>query len=181
MFRWNCLKNKIPAAVFQFLNPINRKKYKWQPYKNELPLIIHCRDCVVSTRSLRFVMKETIDCRVFPAVFYKHSLNKYRFCYRAFRRAEGLEGLSGFRRKAVQIQAVVPVCPSAWKMAAAMWKRRIRKIKRLPYTGSGFGKRPRKFDQVIFIGGLNHEHDCEGNDREDMVLLYGQDRLIKEL
>lgn len=39
----------------------------------------------------------------------------------------------------------------------------------------------RKFDQVIFIGGLNHEHDCEGNDRENMELPYGQDRLIKEL
>lgn len=39
----------------------------------------------------------------------------------------------------------------------------------------------RKFDKVIFIGGLNHEHDCEGNDREDMKLPYGQDQLIKEL
>ncbi len=39
----------------------------------------------------------------------------------------------------------------------------------------------REFQQVIFIGGLNHDQDCEGNDREDMKLPYGQDRLIEEL
>ena len=39
----------------------------------------------------------------------------------------------------------------------------------------------KEFDQVIFIGGLNHEHDCEGNDRADMRLPYEQDRLIEEL
>lgn len=39
----------------------------------------------------------------------------------------------------------------------------------------------KRFDQVIFIGGLNHEHDCEGNDRKDMKLPYEQDRLIEEL
>lgn len=37
------------------------------------------------------------------------------------------------------------------------------------------------FDQVIFIGGLNHEHDCEGNDRADMRLPYEQDELIERL
>lgn len=39
----------------------------------------------------------------------------------------------------------------------------------------------KEFDQVIFIGGLNHEHDCEGNDRADMRLPYEQDQLIEEL
>ncbi len=39
----------------------------------------------------------------------------------------------------------------------------------------------REFDQVIFIGGLNHEQDCEGNDRADMKLPYEQDLLIEEL
>lgn len=39
----------------------------------------------------------------------------------------------------------------------------------------------REFDQVIFIGGLNHEQDCEGNDRADMRLPYEQDQLIEEL
>lgn len=39
----------------------------------------------------------------------------------------------------------------------------------------------KEFDQVIFIGGLNHEQDCEGNDRADMKLPYDQDRLIEEL
>lgn len=38
-----------------------------------------------------------------------------------------------------------------------------------------------KYDAVIYVGGLDHEHDCEGNDRPDMKLPYGQDILIKEL
>lgn len=42
-------------------------------------------------------------------------------------------------------------------------------------------RKAKEFGQVIFIGGLNHELDCEGNDRADMKLPYGQDRLIEEL
>lgn len=42
-------------------------------------------------------------------------------------------------------------------------------------------KKAKEFDQVIFIGGLNHEYDCEGKDRENMRLPYGQDELIEEL
>lgn len=38
-----------------------------------------------------------------------------------------------------------------------------------------------KYDQVIFVGGLNHHHDSEGNDRADMKLPYEQDELIKGL
>lgn len=34
-------------------------------------------------------------------------------------------------------------------------------------------------DEVIFIGGLNHAYDLEGIDRENMVLPYGQDRVIE--
>lgn len=37
------------------------------------------------------------------------------------------------------------------------------------------------YDQVIFVGGLNHDQDCEGNDRADMKLPYGQDTLISQL
>lgn len=37
------------------------------------------------------------------------------------------------------------------------------------------------YDTVIFIGGLNHHHDSEGNDRADMKLPYEQDLLIREL
>lgn len=37
------------------------------------------------------------------------------------------------------------------------------------------------YDQVIFIGGLNHNQDCEGHDRPDMKLPYGQDELIEGL
>lgn len=37
------------------------------------------------------------------------------------------------------------------------------------------------YDAVIFIGGLNHDYDSEGVDREDMKLPYGQDRLLTEL
>lgn len=36
-------------------------------------------------------------------------------------------------------------------------------------------------DPVIFVGGLDHEHDLEGRDRETMALPYGQDELIEAL
>ncbi len=42
-------------------------------------------------------------------------------------------------------------------------------------------RKAKEFDRVIFVGGLNHEYDCEGNDRADMKLPYGQDILIQEL
>lgn len=38
-----------------------------------------------------------------------------------------------------------------------------------------------EFDEVIFVGGLNHFHDSEGLDRSDMKLPYAQDLLIEEL
>ncbi|WP_310605047.1 beta-glucosidase [Anaerosporobacter sp.] len=34
-------------------------------------------------------------------------------------------------------------------------------------------------DEVIIIGGLNHDYDTEGGDRNDLVLPYGQDEVIK--
>lgn len=36
-------------------------------------------------------------------------------------------------------------------------------------------------DEVIFVGGLNHDYDVEGRDRADMKLPYGQDDLIEAL
>jgi len=36
-------------------------------------------------------------------------------------------------------------------------------------------------ETVIFIGGLNHDHDVEGKDRTEYQLPYNQDELIKEL
>lgn len=38
-----------------------------------------------------------------------------------------------------------------------------------------------QYKEVIFIGGLNHNYDSEGNDRADMKLPYEQDLLISEL
>ncbi len=38
-----------------------------------------------------------------------------------------------------------------------------------------------QYDTVIFVGGLNHEEDVEGHDRDSMELPYEQDRLILEL
>ena len=38
-----------------------------------------------------------------------------------------------------------------------------------------------QYEEVIFVGGLNHYYDSEGVDREDMKLPYGQDDLIKAL
>lgn len=34
-------------------------------------------------------------------------------------------------------------------------------------------------DQVIFVGGLNHDYDVEGQDRSDMKLPYNQDQVIE--
>lgn len=39
----------------------------------------------------------------------------------------------------------------------------------------------KEYEHVIFIGGLNHDQDSEGNDRLDMKLPYEQDELIKQL
>lgn len=36
-----------------------------------------------------------------------------------------------------------------------------------------------QYEDVIFVGGLNHEQDSEGNDRADMKLPYEQDLLIR--
>lgn len=36
-------------------------------------------------------------------------------------------------------------------------------------------------DEVIFVGGLNHDYDVEGWDRNDMKLPYAQDELIESL
>ena len=36
-------------------------------------------------------------------------------------------------------------------------------------------------DPVVFVGGLDHEHDLEGRDRETIALPYGQDELIAGL
>lgn len=36
-------------------------------------------------------------------------------------------------------------------------------------------------DEVIVIGGLNHDYDTEGADRSDLILPYGQDELIKAI
>ena len=38
-----------------------------------------------------------------------------------------------------------------------------------------------RYDDVIFIGGLNHDYDLEGQDRKDMKLPYGQDEVIEAL
>ena len=42
-------------------------------------------------------------------------------------------------------------------------------------------KKAAQYDQVIFVGGLNHQQDLEGHDKETMELPYGQDQLIGEL
>jgi beta-glucosidase len=39
----------------------------------------------------------------------------------------------------------------------------------------------KEVDEVIIIGGLNHDYDSEGLDRNNMLLPYEQDRLIKEV
>ena len=39
----------------------------------------------------------------------------------------------------------------------------------------------RECDELIYIGGLNHDYDVEGSDRKDMKLPYGQDELIQAI
>jgi len=41
----------------------------------------------------------------------------------------------------------------------------------------------RSADVVIYVGGLNHDpgYDCEGSDRKDLKLPFGQDELIQQL
>lgn len=37
----------------------------------------------------------------------------------------------------------------------------------------------KEYDEVIFVGGLNHDYDVEGQDRSDMVLPYNQNEVIE--
>jgi beta-glucosidase len=37
----------------------------------------------------------------------------------------------------------------------------------------------KEYEHVIFVGGLNHDYDVEGQDRLDMKLPYGQDEVIE--
>ena len=53
--------------------------------------------------------------------------------------------------------------------------------KRVQLRKEAVQKASENYDAVIFVGGLNHDHDAEGNDRSDMKLPYEQDELIKEL
>ena len=39
----------------------------------------------------------------------------------------------------------------------------------------------KKSDAVVFVGGLNHDHDVEGMDRNTLCLPYGQDAVIEAL
>jgi beta-glucosidase len=51
-------------------------------------------------------------------------------------------------------------------------KAKIRKLKEEAV------RKAKEYDEVIFVGGLNHDYDCEGMDRRDMKLPYGQDEVI---
>lgn len=55
------------------------------------------------------------------------------------------------------------------------WKERRRILRQEAVKLAG------EYEKVILIGGLNHYHDSEGNDRADMKLPYGQDELIEEV
>lgn len=39
-------------------------------------------------------------------------------------------------------------------------------------------KLAKEVDEVIIVGGLNHDHDCEGWDRQNLILPYNQEELI---
>lgn len=58
-------------------------------------------------------------------------------------------------------------------------KKRIKELSDLRLEA--VNKAKEAYDAVIYVGGLSHEFDCEGNDRPDMKLPHEQDELIKEL
>lgn len=70
------------------------------------------------------------------------------------------------------------------KTALMQAKRRLRQ-QRKPRTVHVCGKKlwnwQKNNKHVIYVGGLNHDQDLEGQDRADLTLPYGQDRLITEL
>lgn len=66
------------------------------------------------------------------------------------------------------------------KNLTAEEQRRLEEEKRQAYREEAL-QLARDCDQVIFAGGLTHEDDVEGKDREDMKLPYGQDELIQAL
>ena len=72
--------------------------------------LVHGINCIFCLKSFLCVAIFFADGLKFPAVFYKHSCNENRFCHRTFRRTSSLEWLPRLTGKAVQIQAVVPVC-----------------------------------------------------------------------
>lgn len=59
-------------------------------------------------------------------------------------------------------------------------KKRLEEEKRQIYRAQAL-QLAQECDQVIFVGGLTHEDDVEGKDRNDMKLPYGQDDLIQAL
>ena len=71
--------------------------------------LIHCFPCFFCKFCVPGPLTELLK---FFSIFHKHTCNKYRFCHRAFRRPCCLKGFSRFTGKTVQIQAVIPVCPS---------------------------------------------------------------------
>lgn len=60
------------------------------------------------------------------------------------------------------------------KESEEIWKKREKLRKEA-------AKLAKKYETVIFVGGLNHEYDREGNDRADMKLPYEQDLLVEAL
>ena len=66
----------------------------------------------------------------------------------------------------------------ATKEAAQTSQKLAQKRKKLREEALHLAK---EYETVIYIGGLNHDHDSEGNDRKDMKLPYEQDALICDL
>ncbi len=54
------------------------------------------------------------------------------------------------------------------------------RAKQLREEAAAMAKR-KDIDYVIFVGGLNHDYDVEGADRDSLTLPYGQDEVIEDL
>ena len=71
--------------------------------------IVHFRNCFFCFFCQFFMTGEAADVSKLFSVFYKHTCDKYRFCYRSLRRTGSLEGFAWFFGETVQVQAVIPV------------------------------------------------------------------------
>ena len=79
---------------------------------NSQQCLRHLIDCFFCLCCQFFMTCTSAELFKLFSIFYKHTCNKYRFRYSSLRRSGRLERFSRFTGKTVQIQTIIPVCPS---------------------------------------------------------------------